>query len=440
LDLAVKYSPPESLKGRLVWRYMTLGRFIWLFQRKALWLSRADRLNDPIETLPSPSEIAKLMTIAVPEVGTSASPYPDEQSALNGLIAVYRGWMEHAYVNCWVESEWESFGMWSTYGRSTESVAIQTTFGKLSDSAPRDGFEVLPVRYDYHVESQVFGPLMLATRKRAEFAYENEIRIIHLIDPIQERERSRPAGFSIAWDPAAHIEHVCVHPNADAGTLETVVETVRSLAPSLTRLVRHSALARTDVSVFLPEMRRVAGLNDRTPSLKADPRTWQQAYVDGLGQCEQRNWDAAITDFWTALHHKEVPQPGRRVEFAENDFRPFNPNYYIGIAHLYLQQFEQADAAFEEVRSQNLIAPTDADFDEFNRYAAAARVEVVIRRAEGAFRDDDLVEALRLISMASSLGASAARLNKLEAQVHLKERWKGNPNPNWPFAQINRKY
>jgi hypothetical protein len=32
-----------------VWRYMSFSRFIWLLQKKQLWLSRADRLGDPWE-------------------------------------------------------------------------------------------------------------------------------------------------------------------------------------------------------------------------------------------------------------------------------------------------------------------------------------------------------------------------------------------------------
>src|SRR5260370_17843608 len=32
-----------------VWRYMSFSRFVWLLQKKQLWLSRADLLGDPWE-------------------------------------------------------------------------------------------------------------------------------------------------------------------------------------------------------------------------------------------------------------------------------------------------------------------------------------------------------------------------------------------------------
>lgn len=35
--------------GRNLWRYMSFPKFLWLIQNRKLWLSRADKLNDPWE-------------------------------------------------------------------------------------------------------------------------------------------------------------------------------------------------------------------------------------------------------------------------------------------------------------------------------------------------------------------------------------------------------
>jgi hypothetical protein len=32
-----------------VWRYLSFSRFMWMLQNKQLWLSRADKLDDPWE-------------------------------------------------------------------------------------------------------------------------------------------------------------------------------------------------------------------------------------------------------------------------------------------------------------------------------------------------------------------------------------------------------
>jgi hypothetical protein len=36
-------------RDQLIWRYMSFSRFVWLLQRKQLWLGRADMLGDPWE-------------------------------------------------------------------------------------------------------------------------------------------------------------------------------------------------------------------------------------------------------------------------------------------------------------------------------------------------------------------------------------------------------
>jgi len=42
-------------------------------------------------------------------------------------------WRRHTFVNCWTSSEHESHALWRIY-RSSEAVAIQTTFGGLKES------------------------------------------------------------------------------------------------------------------------------------------------------------------------------------------------------------------------------------------------------------------------------------------------------------------
>ena len=249
----MKYAVPDTLQGRLVWRYLSLGRFIWLLQHKQLWLSRTDKLNDRWETLPSSAETERLMASAAPEVGTDKSPYKTQADALRGLVSVLGSFARHAFVNCWFDAPTESFGMWNTYGRSPESVAIQTTLGKLSASVPREDFEVLPIHYDYKMDPRILEPLYLATRKRGEFAYENEIRIIHLKDP-RASTGEPPPGIAMPWEPAAFVEHIYVHPDADVVTVDTVVGLVRQLAPSLAGVVMRSELSQGPEAIFTPSM------------------------------------------------------------------------------------------------------------------------------------------------------------------------------------------
>jgi hypothetical protein len=42
------FKKPADLKIK-VWRYMSLPRFIWMLQRRALYFARSDLMGDPFE-------------------------------------------------------------------------------------------------------------------------------------------------------------------------------------------------------------------------------------------------------------------------------------------------------------------------------------------------------------------------------------------------------
>jgi len=55
--MALNFLKGESASTLKAWRYMSLGRFVWLLKRKALWMSRVDRLEDAWEGLFTPEEL-----------------------------------------------------------------------------------------------------------------------------------------------------------------------------------------------------------------------------------------------------------------------------------------------------------------------------------------------------------------------------------------------
>jgi hypothetical protein len=74
----------------------------------------------------------------------------------------------------------------------------------------------------------------LATNKRPMFAYEHEVRIIHLAD---SDAPTPPVGFGLPWDPEQTIESIRAYPGAGSSFMDTVKATVRTYAPPLTRAV-----------------------------------------------------------------------------------------------------------------------------------------------------------------------------------------------------------
>jgi hypothetical protein len=96
-----------------------------------------------------------------------------------------------------------------------------------------DPLAVLEVSYDQ--QNEVNNKLYIA-QKRSMFAYEQEVRIVHIEDFSDSQHPERiTIGTAIDWDPELHIEKILVHPEAQSWFMETVTETVRQLAPKLFR-------------------------------------------------------------------------------------------------------------------------------------------------------------------------------------------------------------
>jgi hypothetical protein len=47
--------------GQKLWRCMSFSRFMWLLQRKLLWIGRSDTLNDPWELAINPTYLAETL-------------------------------------------------------------------------------------------------------------------------------------------------------------------------------------------------------------------------------------------------------------------------------------------------------------------------------------------------------------------------------------------
>ena len=142
-----------------VWRYMSLGRFVWMLKKKALWMCRADQLDDAWEMAYSNEEFK----LAVETSGLASKPYETEvlTRVLHENIRKLR---ERTFVSCWTASNSESHAMWSVYCGSSEGVAVQTTLQKLKASVGE--LSVRPVRYEKFNRSDLTA-LDLVTRKQA---------------------------------------------------------------------------------------------------------------------------------------------------------------------------------------------------------------------------------------------------------------------------------
>ena len=128
------------------WRYMSFGRFVWMLKKKALWLTRVDRLEDAWEGLFSEKELHAIVEASTSGVRSRTRMTDADMADLRRKLSdAARAQRERFFVNCWRASKSESHAMWSIYCSSKEGVAIQTTLSKLQESV--GDLEIVPVKY-----------------------------------------------------------------------------------------------------------------------------------------------------------------------------------------------------------------------------------------------------------------------------------------------------
>jgi hypothetical protein len=214
-----------------VWRYLRFSRFVWLLQKKQLWLSRADLLGDPWEISLAGDQLQYVISHA--PITTLPLPKVKPETAIERAKRIIPLWRRQIFVNCWSNSGHESHALWRVYCGSPEGVAIQTTLAKLRASV--GNLSVLKVSYEIPgSRKQTPTRLDLVTKKRPMFAYEQEVRIVLFTEnDAQAGPEHQTRGKCLDWIPEANVESIRVHPEADAAFMETVKAVVAQYAPAL---------------------------------------------------------------------------------------------------------------------------------------------------------------------------------------------------------------
>lgn len=153
------YIPPD---GTLLWRYMKLNSFLELLSGHLIQ-TRIDVLNDAAEGA----------------YGYKHIRLPDQANTVEAI----RRARTQAAATYWFEfEERESYGMWNIYGRSGESVAIETTVGALREVLRREGHvRIERMRYE-PMRGDVGDIAELFFHKRREYKEEREIRSVQVFD------------------------------------------------------------------------------------------------------------------------------------------------------------------------------------------------------------------------------------------------------------------
>uniref|UniRef100_Q07I65 DUF2971 domain-containing protein n=1 Tax=Rhodopseudomonas palustris (strain BisA53) TaxID=316055 RepID=Q07I65_RHOP5 len=224
---------PDQIQ--IVWRYMTFSRFIWLLQKKALWLSRVDRLDDAWEMALAGAQLNHTISTApISPIDEMQTEKPMERA--RKIVAL---WRNTTFVNCWSGFGPESHALWRVFCGPTEGVAIRTTLMALKQSVP----QLNVVRVEYR-EPGVYRVTPtreeLVSVKRKSFEYEQEIRIVGTNETFDPSIIKAEMGLQVPFDFEKTVHGIVVHPAADQSFFDTVVGAVDRWAPTLTNRVAWS--------------------------------------------------------------------------------------------------------------------------------------------------------------------------------------------------------
>ncbi|MEZ5778917.1 MAG: hypothetical protein R3E44_11215 [Paracoccaceae bacterium] len=224
------FPQPENPKIR-VWRYMDFTKFVSFIFSQQLHFSRLDLLGDNWEgavtkaTLELEKSIFDTIDIPEEEKKASASQYVEtmKRTRLNARLC--------QYANCWHMNNHESAAMWKLYSSSNESIAIQSTFEKLSECLPSKAYLGTVTYVDYTSDAIPNGNLFYYSMyKRASFSHECEARaiIIDTEEALKAHDNQETAlALKVPMNANTLIETVHVSPKSMPWFHDVVREVIK---------------------------------------------------------------------------------------------------------------------------------------------------------------------------------------------------------------------
>jgi len=237
--------PQPEVRSTRVWRYMDLPKLISILDKRQLFLSRLDKLNDPHEGSVPRMISSEDLKLYWKELWKELDLPQDFIEDLAKTILEIRQCMPAAtYVSCWHLSDNESEAMWRLYCGADQGVAIQTTYEKLANSVIADPTIAIGLVKYIDYDKEWFPPdnlMYQCMHKRIAFAHEKEVRIIKTL--LRDYRRGlRKDGIYVDWNPEKVIEHIYINPYAPRWYYDIVKATVRKFAFVLKSRVKWSTM------------------------------------------------------------------------------------------------------------------------------------------------------------------------------------------------------
>jgi hypothetical protein len=224
--------PPNE--NDVIWRYLSLDKFISLLERKSLFFCRADRFSDPFEgSLPKKEADYRIIS---QENGFRfyGQPFNKEKADDNikATAEMHKNLKRATVINCWHINEHESDGMWQLYLKSNEGVSIKSSVKRIINAFEKtsEGIYISKVRYiDYDKDiwyheteypNRSYNTITPFVHKRIEFNHETEMRLLYEIKDTENDaqfwlSQEFEKGIMISVDINTLIDKIVIPPTAD---------------------------------------------------------------------------------------------------------------------------------------------------------------------------------------------------------------------------------
>jgi hypothetical protein len=202
-----------------IWRYMDLGKYLAMLDRRSLYFARATQLGDPFEGSPTKMMVVQREYIrANKATDPTLAAYKDVPDVALDWGHIPKQLVQSYLVSCWHMNEHESAAMWKLYSTSNEAVCVRSTYRRLRQCLAHNVMigEVSYINYDTQGFAADNG-LNFIMHKRLSFSHERELRAIvwdMAGDAQSYKARIEPSGLAIEADLSALIERVYVSPTA----------------------------------------------------------------------------------------------------------------------------------------------------------------------------------------------------------------------------------
>lgn len=203
---------PAASDDTVIWHYMSLEHFLFLLNRRMLYFSRVDALEDKAEILVSDREKRYWKN--------------ELKDDLDSWIAREK---QRVFVNCWIKSAHEQSTMWAAYAAGGKGVAIKTTVGELIDCYRGNlHINILDVRYiDHKIQSvqpegEPINVLRFFSTKRIFYESEQELRLVYWANNLGQSN-----SLQIPIDINTLVKELRVGPNVEDDVLDMLKIMVR---------------------------------------------------------------------------------------------------------------------------------------------------------------------------------------------------------------------